>query len=111
MCPLSRIPASVSRERQSGVAIEEGSILQILAIVLDEVEGVEDRGSSSLPAAQLFEARHPIGAEHNRLAVDVKLSALIRSAAAAITESLAVRSIALRLQSRTMGQSSQTINR
>jgi len=70
MCPLSRIPASVSRKCQCGLAIEERAIPQILAIVLDQVKGVEDRGSSSLPAAQLFEARHPIGAQHNRLAVD-----------------------------------------
>jgi len=42
--------------RQRGLAVEERPITQILAITPDQIKRVEDRGSRSLPAAQLFEA-------------------------------------------------------
>jgi hypothetical protein len=34
--------------RQGGLAVEEWAIAHILAIMLDQVEGIEDRGSSGL---------------------------------------------------------------
>jgi hypothetical protein len=41
--------------RQRGLAAKERAIAQILAIVLDQVEGIEHRAMRSLPAAQLIE--------------------------------------------------------
>jgi hypothetical protein len=56
MCSFTRRPASVLRSQpcQGGLAIEESSIAHILAVTLDEVEGIEDCGARSLHAAQLF---------------------------------------------------------
>jgi hypothetical protein len=42
--------------RQRRLSVEEWEIAQILAVRLDQVEGVEDRGSSGLTTAQLLEA-------------------------------------------------------
>jgi hypothetical protein len=41
--------------RQRGLAFMKRVIAQIVAIMLDQVEGVEDRGSSGLPTGQLLE--------------------------------------------------------
>jgi hypothetical protein len=43
--------------RQRGLAVEERQIAQILAIMLDQVERVEDRGSSGLTMGQVLEPR------------------------------------------------------
>ena len=40
--------------RQRGLAVEKWEIAHILAVVLDKVERVEDRGSSALPMGQLL---------------------------------------------------------
>jgi hypothetical protein len=45
-------------------------IAHILALMLDEVEGIEDRGIGSLPSAQLVGQRQTTGPEYNRLTVD-----------------------------------------
>jgi hypothetical protein len=56
MCSLNRMPASVLRNsRASAFLRSRNGRSQILAVMLDEVEGIEDRGVRSLPAAQLFE--------------------------------------------------------
>jgi hypothetical protein len=41
--------------RQRCLAVEERAIAHVLAVMLDEVEGVEDCGSSALPMGQLLE--------------------------------------------------------
>jgi hypothetical protein len=41
--------------RQRGLAVEEWAIAHILAVMLDQVEGVEDCGSCALPLGQLLE--------------------------------------------------------
>ncbi len=69
---------------QRGLAVEKRAAPQILAIVLDQVEGIEDRGPRSLLSAQLIESRQAVGPHHNRLAVDREALGPIRSAAAAI---------------------------
>jgi hypothetical protein len=47
---------SVAQEpRQRSLPVQEREIAQILAIMLDQVEGLEDRCSSRLSAAQLLE--------------------------------------------------------
>lgn len=63
-------PYVAQQSRQRSFAIEEGSIVQILAVVLDQIECVEDCGPRGLPTAQLVEARQSAGAQYNRLAVD-----------------------------------------
>jgi hypothetical protein len=40
----------------------QGEIAQILAVMLDQVEGVEDGGTRGLPSAQLLEAGQAVGA-------------------------------------------------
>jgi hypothetical protein len=70
---------------QRGLAVEKRAAPQILAIVLDQVEGIEDRGPRSLLSAQLIESRQAVGPHHNRLAVDREALGPIRSAAAAIS--------------------------
>src|SRR5258708_23752483 len=55
---------------QRGLAVEKRTIPQILAIVLDEVEGVEDRGMRGRTAAQLLEPRQAVRPQNNRLPVD-----------------------------------------
>jgi len=52
------------------LAVEERTFPQVLAIVLNQVEGVEDRSSSSSPSTQLLESRQAIRPHHNRLAID-----------------------------------------
>jgi hypothetical protein len=49
MCSLNRMPASVSRRSHTsaGLPVQEREIAQILAIMFDQVEGVEDRGSNN----------------------------------------------------------------
>jgi hypothetical protein len=42
--------------RQRSLAVEERKTAKILAIVLDQVEGIEDGRARGLPAAQLIEA-------------------------------------------------------
>lgn len=58
MCSLSRMPALVSRSswRQLSLTVEERAVVQTLATVLDEVEGIEDRGLRSRPSAQFVES-------------------------------------------------------
>jgi hypothetical protein len=41
--------------RQRRLSVQEWEIAQILAVRLDQVEGVEDRGSSGLTTTQLLE--------------------------------------------------------
>jgi len=43
------------QSRQRGFAVEKSEIAQVLAIMLDQVECVEDRGPRSLPTTQLVE--------------------------------------------------------
>src|SRR5262249_27440319 len=43
------------KARQRILAVEEWEIAHILAVMLDEVEGIEDRGIGSLPSAQPVE--------------------------------------------------------
>jgi hypothetical protein len=42
--------------RQFGLTFEERAVVQLLAIVPDEVEGIEDRGSRSPLSAQFVES-------------------------------------------------------
>jgi hypothetical protein len=42
--------------RQRSLPAQEWKITQILAVMLDNVEGVEDRSSSGLPMEQLLES-------------------------------------------------------
>jgi hypothetical protein len=62
------IPGKVSVEKDAPLrsraadaaragSVQEWEIAQILAIVLDQIEGVEDRGSSGLSPGQLLEPR------------------------------------------------------
>jgi hypothetical protein len=49
---------SVAQEPpQRSLPVQEWEIAQVFAIMLDQVEGVEDRGSSGLMTGQLIEAR------------------------------------------------------
>jgi hypothetical protein len=66
------MPAMVLRSSccQCRLSVQEWEITQILAILLDQVEGVEDRGSGGLTTGQLLEPRHAVRPKHNRLAVD-----------------------------------------
>jgi hypothetical protein len=48
-----RMPALASRSSRAS-ASQEREIAQILAIMLDQIEGVEDRGSSGLTTGQLI---------------------------------------------------------
>jgi hypothetical protein len=82
---------------QRGLAFEERATAQILAITLDQVEGVEDRSSSGLSMGQLSNRDKPSGPSTTASPSIVKLLALINSAAAAIAASRAVQSYALRL--------------
>src|SRR5260370_17962607 len=52
---------------QRGLAVEKRTIPQILAIVLDEVEGVGDRGMRGRTAAQLLEPPQAGRPHNNRL--------------------------------------------
>jgi len=58
-CSLSRMPASVSRNSRASAAlrVEKWAIAQILAIMIDQVECVEDCSTRSLTAALFIEAR------------------------------------------------------
>jgi hypothetical protein len=58
------------QSRQRRLAVQEWEIAQIPAIMLDQVEGVEDRGSSGLTAGQLLEPGQTVRPQHNRLAVN-----------------------------------------
>jgi hypothetical protein len=49
-------PGIAQQPRQRGLAGEEWAIAEVLAVALDQVEGIEDRGTRCLPAAQLLEA-------------------------------------------------------
>jgi hypothetical protein len=42
--------------RQGDLPVEERAIAQILAVVLNQVEGIEDRGTRRFPPAQLVES-------------------------------------------------------
>jgi hypothetical protein len=66
------MPASVSRRSRAsaGLPVQERKLTQILAIVLDKVEGIEDRGSSSLATGQLLESRQAVRPDHDGLAVN-----------------------------------------
>jgi hypothetical protein len=45
-----------SSRASAGLAIEGWEIAEILAIVLDQVEGVEDGGTRGIPSTQIIEA-------------------------------------------------------
>jgi hypothetical protein len=46
---------TAQQSRQRGLAIEERMIAQILAIVLDQIEGIQHRNMRGLSAARLVE--------------------------------------------------------
>jgi hypothetical protein len=46
---------SAQQLRQRSLPIQERAMAQILTIMLDKIEGLEDRGSSGLRAGQLLE--------------------------------------------------------
>jgi hypothetical protein len=52
-CSFSRCIAQQPRQRS--LPVEKRKLAQILAVVLDQVEGVENRGSCCLSPAQLLE--------------------------------------------------------
>jgi len=58
------------QSRQRGLAVEKRAIAQILAVVLDQVERVEDRCTCGSPAAQRIELGQTVRSYHNRLPVD-----------------------------------------
>jgi len=81
------------QSRQRGLTVEEQPIPQILAIVLDEVESVKDRGMRGRAAAQLIEPRQAVGGPSTTASPSmVKLLALIRSVADAMAGSRTVQS-------------------
>jgi hypothetical protein len=80
---------------QGGLAFEKRASAQILAIMLDKVERVENRGSSERDNSSNRDK--PSGPTTTASPSIVKLSALIPSAAAAIAASRSVQSYALRL--------------
>jgi hypothetical protein len=47
--------AIAQQPRQRGLAIDERAIAHILAVMLDEVEGIEDCGIGDLPTIQPLE--------------------------------------------------------
>jgi hypothetical protein len=96
MCSLNRMPASVLQPRQRRLAIEEWTIAHILAVILDEVEGLEDRRIGGLPTAQFLEPDKPSGPSTKASPSIVKLLALT-APPSAIARSRAVQSFALRL--------------
>jgi hypothetical protein len=61
---------------QRGLAVEKRAAPQILAIVLDQVEGIEDRGPRSLLSAQLINLDKPSGPTTTASPSIVKLLAL-----------------------------------
>jgi hypothetical protein len=83
--------------RQRSLAVKEREIAHILAVVLDQVEGIEDCSSSALPMGQLLEQRQTVGPQYNRSPSIVKVLALMRRAAVAMADSRAVQSWAMRL--------------
>src|SRR5215475_9407319 len=56
--------------RQRGLALQKRTIAQILTVMLDQIEGIEDRCVCGLTTTQLLEPRQTVRPEHNRLAVD-----------------------------------------
>ena len=79
--------------RQRRLPVKERAIPQILAVMLDQVESVEDRGMRGRAAAQLIEPRQAVGGPSTTASPSiVKLLALIRAAAAAIAGSRSVQS-------------------
>jgi hypothetical protein len=66
------MPASTPAQqaRQGGLAVEEWAIAQILAIVLDQIKGIEARHMCSRSAAELVEPGQAVGPQHHRFAVD-----------------------------------------
>jgi hypothetical protein len=56
--------------RERSLSVQERESAQILAIMLDKVEGVENRGSGGITTGQLLEPRQAVRSEHNRLAVN-----------------------------------------
>ena len=83
--------------RQRGLAGEEWTITQVLAVVLDQVEGVKDRGVRGSRRLSSSNRDKPSGSSTTASPLIVKLLALIRSAPSAIPRSRAVQSFALRL--------------
>jgi hypothetical protein len=72
-CAKTVGPSSATRDarlgiaqqsRQRDLAVEERAIAQILTVVLEEIEGVQDRGGSSRPAAQVVESRQAVRPRH-----------------------------------------------
>jgi hypothetical protein len=66
------MPASISRSSHASAALRsrKGAIAQIVAVVLDQIEGIEDSGSGRVPPTQLLESGQTVGPQYNRLAVD-----------------------------------------
>jgi hypothetical protein len=82
---------------QRGLAIEKRAIAHILAVMLDQVEGIEDRGVGGLTTFSSSNLDKPSGPGTTASPSIVKLLGLIRPALSAIAPSRAVQSFALRL--------------
>jgi hypothetical protein len=87
----------IAQPRQRVLASRKWAIAHILAVMLDQIERIDDRSMGSLPSAELVEWRQTIGPNTTASPSIVKLLTLIHWATAAIAGSLAVQSIALRL--------------
>ena len=83
--------STAQQSRQGRLALEEREIPQILTIVLDQVEGVENRAMCG-DRCRSSNRDKPSGPSTTASPSIVKLLALIRSAAEAIAGSLAVQS-------------------
>ncbi len=83
--------STAQQSRQGRLALEEREIPQILTIVLDQVEGVENRAMCG-DRRRSSNRDKPSGPSTTASPSIVKLLALIRSAAEAIAGSLAVQS-------------------
>jgi hypothetical protein len=82
---------------QRGLAIEKWAVAQILTIVLDQVEGKEDSVRAASRRGKSSKRDKPSGPSTTASPSIVKLLALIRPAAAAMTGSRTVQSWALRV--------------
>jgi hypothetical protein len=72
---------------QRGLAVEEWTIAHILAVMLDEVEGIEDRGIGGLRRLNSSNRDKPSSPSTTTSPSIVKLLALVNSAAAALGSS------------------------
>ena len=113
-CSLNRMARRLALPISSGeppLALDQRQVAQVVAVMLDQVEGEQHRLMAPALAPQRMEVRRAVVAGDHRLAVDQERRRLDAAAASTMAGKRSAQSWPLRVKQRTRAPSRRTISR